>query len=796
MLRLPFTSLLRLSSLLALGFLPWSIASGLAIQSVHAQDVPRAHVPEATGTISGTIQDEAGRPVRSAAIGVVGTSLSAETNAQGQFTLTGVPSGPRRLTVERLGFRGTSLPVTVRAGEVARADIRLVTDAVGVAGIDVYGSAEVGFRPSEIMVGTRIPAPLATVPQSVQSVTQALIEDRQIQRLGDAVDHMAGVSSRPSGFNLYDVIVSRGFSMTNSRNYFRNGTKFLNFTFPSMNTLERVELLKGPASVLYGSLEPGGVVNLVTKKPQAVRSREVALRTGTDGTLQPRLDFTGPLDSEARVRYRVNALVDNSRTFRDQVRTERFHLSPHLAWDVGPRTSLTLELEWLQDDRTFDPGLVAEGERPVDVPRDRFFGEPWTYGKYQDRTLGYALGHRFRSGWELRHASRFSSMEEDRLYFQIRPLAADGRTLPRRLAHWNADLGLATFNVDLGGSLATGPLTHHLLVGAEAYRFTSDRVVEGVDYTPLDIRAPTYLQDRPAGLQLAVSTDLESRSTIGGFYLQDRIEVGDRLTLLAGIRRDEARIRSENRRNDQVTETEEGAWTPRVGAVVQLREEFSVYASHARSYVPISGETAGGDPFVPEEGVQNEAGIRWMLADGGLVLSTAVFRLAQENLRTPDPDNPGFQVQVGERATSGIEVDAAGRIGPDLRVQASVARLRGEIVASNDDRFPVGNTLANLPRTDASAWLSWDLSSGPLAGAGLRGGVFHSGARQGDLGNSFELPAYTRADLGAAYRTGRYRVNLTLRNLTDAMYWEGANSRNTVRPGQGRTLLLDLSARF
>jgi len=292
----------------------------------------------------------------------MGTSLSVVSGASGEFSFARVPLGSRRLTVERLGYRRTSIEITVHPDGTDGVTVRLAPDPVGVAGIDVYGSAEIGLRPTEVTVGMRIATPLIQVPQSVQSVTEALIEDRQIQRLGDAVDHMAGVSSRPSGFNLYDVIVSRGFSMTNSRNYFRNGTKFLNFTFPGMNTLERVEVLKGPASVLYGSLEPGGVVNLVTKKPQAARSQEVALRVGSDGTRQPRVDLTGPIDSEARLRYRLNALFDDSESFRDQVRTERIHVVPHLAWDLSPRTSVTFEIEWLDDDRTFDPGLVAPSQ--------------------------------------------------------------------------------------------------------------------------------------------------------------------------------------------------------------------------------------------------------------------------------------------------------------------------------------------------------------------------------------------------------------------------------------------------
>lgn len=657
----------------------------------------------------------------------------------------------------------------------------------------VLGERAEGYNPSSATTATRTDTPLRNVPQSIQVIPQQVVEDQQAITLQELLRNAAGVAPGPNQINSSNLesFFIRGF---NQSTLFRNG-------FPTRSTgpqdlagVERVEILRGPASVLYGQIEPGGVVNVVTKKPLSEPFYEVSGQVGSYDFYRPSFDVSGLLSEDGSASYRLNLAYTNSDSFRDFVESESIYVAPVVSLQFSENTSLVLDLEYLDDHRTWDEGVPVIGDRPGDVPIEQFFGDPDDFREVQDIFTGYELRHEFNQNWKLRNAFRYHNFQLDREYLFIGSFQDDNRTLNRDFVENSLETEEFNLVTDVTGEFSTGSLDHVLLIGLDLRRQTVSNDGAFGPGTPIDIFAPVNESPVPTDLE-----EFANREVVewAGLYVQDQISILENLDVLIGGRFDIVSQSSEDLLDpDNDADQQDEAFSPRVGFVYRPIEPISLYASYSRSFSPEAGFTADGSPFDPTRGEQFEVGVKTELLDGRLSSTLAFYDLRKRNIVVDDPDNSGFSIQVGEQRNQGIEFDVSGEILPGLNVIATYAYI--DAVFEDASEVFNDNRPNNVPRHSGSLWLAYEFQEGDLQGLGLGAGAFFVGDRPGD--GTFSLPSYTTVDLAGWYEfsigSSDARVQLNVKNLFDTEYYEGTNRRTRTFPGDPLTVLGSISIQF
>jgi iron complex outermembrane recepter protein len=650
---------------------------------------------------------------------------------------------------------------------------------------------------------TRTDTPIIDTPQSIQVIPQQILEDQQIIRVEDALRNVSGViGDTESGGNGTSGLTIRGFRTNNGIPILRDGFRnYDNFSSPETANLEQIEVLKGPASILYGQLDPGGVINLVTKQPLSQPFYQFQFQAGNNGLIRPSLDISGPLTSDGNLLYRLNAVYQQQDGFRNfETDEERFFIAPIVTWKISDRTNLTFSLEYQDDRRPYDSGLVAFGNKVADVPYDRIFNEPDDFYESNYLNIGYNLEHRFSDNWTLRNAFRYLNQE---FFLQTAlPLFLNETTglLNRLYAErdWKSrDYSLQT---NVVGKFATGPVNHTLLTGVDLNWNFRDDLTTG-DFTlsiPINIFNPVYRAfSRPSSLLPLPGFDTNGEIKRFGVYLQDQISFGDRVILLAGFRYDTVDFRSTNNTSGQESRNYDDAFTPRVGLVYKPTENVSLYGSYARSFTPNFGLDVNRDFLEPEKAEGFEAGVKAELLNGNLFATLAYFDITKQNVATADPINPFASVATGEQRSRGVELDVTGQILPGWNIIASYAYTDAEV--TKDNKIPVGTRLPGAPEHSASLWTTYQIQSGNLQGLGFGLGVNYVGSRFGDLQNTFEVGDYFLTNAAIFYRRNNWRIGLNLNNLFDVNYISAvrSSSRTTaITPGEPFSIVGSISVEF
>ncbi|WP_245587474.1 TonB-dependent siderophore receptor [Cylindrospermum stagnale] len=658
------------------------------------------------------------------------------------------------------------------------------------------------YRVIDATTATRTDTALRDTPQSIQVVPQQVLKDQQVLKLNDAVRNVSGVSSGDSFAGTRDGFVIRGFSSSFGGNILTNGLGSNGFTsgFNETANLERVEVLKGPASVLYGNLEPGGVINLVTKKPLFQPFYAAELQIGNNSFYRGAIDISNPLNIDKTASYRLNAAYENSGTFRNfDQRIERTFFTPVVSLQIGKQTDLTLEFSYLNDERPFDRGLIAIGNKVVDTPYNRIFGEPDDVSKLEEISASYQLEHRFNENLKLRNTFRFLSSDTFDYRADPQVLNAETGELQRNFRS-NDDIARRyALQTDLTSKFKTGAVDHTLLFGVDFSRNTSEgtqsRLPAGL--TPsINIFNPIYNQTARPGLSelTNVVRNNEDSANSLGFFLQDQIALANNLKLVLGGRFDFADQESKDNTSDTTSNQYNEAFSPRVGIVYQPTQPISLYASYSESFQPNFATKVDGSFLKPERGRQYEAGIRGEFLNNRLVTNLAAYQITKSNVATTDINNPDFSVAIGEQQSSGIELDVAGQILPGWNVIASYSYTDAKVTASNEGLK--NNRLSNVPYNAASLWTTYELQKGNLQGLGFGIGMFFVGERQGDLGNTFQVPSYVRTDAAIFYRRNNWKAGLNFKNLFDVQYIRASEYREAITPGDPFTVVGSISVEF
>jgi iron complex outermembrane receptor protein len=647
-----------------------------------------------------------------------------------------------------------------------------------------------GYRVPNATTATKTDTPVRDIPGSIQVIPRQILEDQKTTRVQEALENVSGVRKQGNfggtdagGYNI------RGFAQDGN---FRNGFSDNDF-YSSVDTanIDRIEVLKGPASVLFGQAEPGGIVNIVTKQPLSTPYYSAEFNVGNYGFYRPSFDISGPLTDDGSVLYRLNVAYQNAGSFRDYNFTERVFVAPVITWNISDRTSLTFDLEYHNNNYLFDRGLPSLGDRPAPIPISRFIGLPQSVYDDSNLRVGYRLEHNFSKDWQLRNGFSFVSGRLAGDYAIGGYGLVDDQFAPIYIGRDEFSREVYTLQTELVGRFKTGSVVHQPLIGVElrtnVWSYTSFDVADPI---LLDIFNPNYDVDLPAIPEESFSYTTR-RDTLG-IYLQDQITFAENLKFLVGGRFD-----AFYRQDDFGTPEEESltAFSPRVGIVYQPIKPISLYASYTQSFQPdrFLGRSATNEPFKPTEGTQYEVGIKADISEK-LSATLAAYEITKTNVVTSDPNDPDLSVQVGEQRSRGIELDIGGEILPGWNIIASYTYT--DAITSKDNTVPVGNRIDNAPEHAASLWTSYELQTGDLKGLGFGLGLYYVGDRYADLENTSVLSSYFRTDSAIYYKQDNWRLALNFRNLFNETYYETSQSRNIIYPGAPFTVIGSFSIQF
>ncbi len=657
--------------------------------------------------------------------------------------------------------------------------------------INVIGRRKGGYLVPNASTATGTNTPILETPASVQVVPQEVIRDRQATQVKEALTTVSGVTYNGDGGSRGgEQYILRGFTGASVlRDGFQRsdtGGQFPPTT--DVATVERIEVLKGPSSILYGAIEPGGLINIVSKQPLATPFREVELQVGSRNLFRPRIDVSGPLTPDGKVLYRVNGAYETSNSVRALTeKNQKFVLAPTIAWKVGDNTDLSISAEYIDGKRPADFGIPAIGNKVANVPIDRIMTEPSDSVTNRALNVGYNVEHRLNPNWKIKNAFRYSSTQFDYGVIAL-PIAFNDTTnaVTRIFAAQASRLDDYVLQTSVTGEFTTGAVKHTLLTGFD-YARKNGQVTNRTGTPPniLDLFNPVYGVVKPSESDLTPFTDNTSRTDIYGVYLQDQIGITKDVKLLAGIRYDaltQNNIDLLVETNDPTREAkvQTSAVTPRIGLLYQVTPAVSVYGSYSQSFAPNvnSLRTTTGQLLAPQRGRGYEVGVKSELLDGKLLATLAYFDITKQNVAVDDPIDPFASVASGEQKSRGIELDVSGQLAPGWKLIASYANTKGEITADSDPTL-VGNKLYGLPENTFSLWSTYEFQQGGLKGLGFGAGLNYVSERQGDLANTFTADSYLTVNAAIFYKKDDWRFGLGFKNIGDVKYVETVGNRRS-----------------
>jgi len=658
-----------------------------------------------------------------------------------------------------------------------------------------------GYRATRSATATRTDVALIDTPVSVQTVGRELMEDQKTLKLADALANVSGVFAAhgPDG-NTMDAFVIRGFEVDSYGATYLDGSKDFSRSPKETAGLERVEVLKGPAAIMYGRIEPGGMINRVSKRPQAEDFTTVAQEVGTDQHYRTTLDSTGALNADASWLYRINAVTVDEDGFKDDTHNRRLYIAPQVEWRPSTATTVRAGLDYLKEKRSWalTYGTIGDANGPVDIPVETNLHGKDEYYREESATFKVEWTHKLDERWQLQQRASYGERNSVSHGSWLSEADADGNYI-RQYWGWEGEKSKVTStNLELTGKLQTGSVKHTLLVGADHFDEKYDSGGWAFGGTPVTSNIHAPVDDNSYSLDYGVQAyAYRNRNT--GLFVQDQAALFDeRLQLLLGLRRDDAKYSYTFDTTTMVADDSKTTW--RAGLLYKLQPTLAVYASYVTGFGQSQFDWSTGSAFPPQTSKQLEIGTKWEPA-AHLSLTVAAFELVKDNLTMGDPENPLRTILAGEATSKGIEIDAAGRIGRNLELVASYTYTDPRYTRSDTLQ---GERFSGVPRHGASLWGTYHFdASGWRAGAGVI-------ARSSMLGTQrawapdlypYTLDGYVllNAMLGHDFQLAGHdaRAQLNVHNLTDERYNPTTyGGTNRIGLGAPRSVVASLSVSF
>ncbi len=669
-------------------------------------------------------------------------------------------------------------------------------------------------------------APLE-IPQADQRISIQQLEDANALNINQALDLSASAVRQNNFGGLWNSFAIRGFVGDENlpSNYLVNGFNAgRGFGGPrDISGIESLEVLKGPRAAIFGRGEPGGAVNLVTKRPTFDSGGRLRLSAGRFSTYRADIDYQTTFGEN--VGLRLAGFFEDAESFRDTIETERHGLSPSVAIRFSDRTELRYELEYSDQEIPFDRGIVSVDGDIDRLPVDRFLGEPGD-GPMQAEVLGHQieLQHDFNDSLSLligggyRDTSlqgfstepELSGSRQLLITSRATPLA-DGQTLTRQRRYRDYDATYEVLRAELSGRFTAGGITHRFMVGADIDRFDNDQVflrarAAGIspastlqELQAINIFDPVY-GAFPLPTPAPLTDRLETQKS-RGVYLQDQISIGEQFDVRVGVRYDDYEQVLDNRRSASRSSLDESRWSPQLGVVYRAAEAVALYATYGENFRPLSGADANGNGFDPNQTESLELGVKLTFNDGAMAANAAFFRIKQDNILVVDDPSAFTLAAIGEAESQGFELDLSGEIADGLHFWLSYAYVDAEVGNDvNDPNFglPVnsGDRLLNIPENQLALQVTRNLTFRGLS-ARVGGGVLYVDDRLGEVGTRFELPDYTLVHLFGELRiSDRISVRADVNNLLDETWYPNSFSSLWIQPGEPRSYRISLDIRL
>ena len=796
--------------------------------------------------IRGLITDNNGNPISEATITVKGQKRAVRTKANGCYTLSELPNGETTIVVHAIGYAAQQRPLKLTNKSYQGVDFVLQERSDALPTVDVMGRREQSYKNSVSFVGTKTATALKDVPQSISYVTKELILDQGAITVNDVVRNMSGVNP----YSFYNDFSIRGFRATGNRNSGNlvNGmrTQTSLWRQSSLANIERVEVIKGPASALFGNAAPGGVINRVTKKPLDVARQSVTLTTGSFGTTRAYTDFTGPLNDKKTLLYRLNLGYENTDGFRDLQGLTSYIVAPSFTYRASKQTQLNIDMTYVNHQGKLDRGVAVFGDgslfsRPISATQSAAND----YLRENSVNLSFALSHRLAQGLLFNSTYLFSSYDEDLLeHSQDNAFVkkADGKDNPSlvlmRVTQRQRHFRNNNFNNYLTWDVTTGAMKHKLLVGYDHFNTQlapgssyieaggyllrnggtakTFNVKKSSDYL-LDenknprTNVPAFDLNSSAGNRyqdiskyIYESKDVKpSDQYTNGVYLQEQL-TWHKLQLLLGARMEWFTDVTQNK-NGSESKTHQHAFTPRVGLVYSVVPSTNVYATWIRGFEPqsvaVQSNPGSGGPFDPVESELWEIGAKGEYLNKRLSVTTALFSLRQKNTlyNAGVSGQPDLMVPIGEELSRGVEFDVSGRILPYWSIMANYAFNVAEISKAPEGTKDLNLQRPGTPRHSANLWTKFIVPTGMLRNLGIGVGLNGVSERKGQVGrreNVVAYPGYALLNLALYYKVQEVQIQVNLNNALNKQYYISGYDRLRSFPGAPRNINLTINYRF
>lgn len=680
-------------------------------------------------------------------------------------------------------------------------DATLQLDPTNITGrsADSAASPVEGYVAIRSSAGTKTDTPIIEIPQSISVVTRQQMQAQGVQTVTEALRYVPGVKVEAYGLDPkgFDWLYIRGFNGQASSDYL-NGLRQQNNSYAFFRSepysLERIDVVRGPASSLFGQGDAGGIVNRVSKRPEANHVNEVQLTGGNHDRLQGQFDVGGVLSDDQHLIYRMIGLAREADTQVDYadghaLTDDRLYIAPSLTWAPDEDTSLTMLSDFMRDS---NGGSLFAYSTPSGHTTNTLMGDhSFNHLDQEQFSLGYEFRHRLSDTWEFRQNARYGQV--DLIFQNLLPAAVDTTTGNVTRIADRFDQHLNTFNLDnqLQADFTTGPLSHTLLMGVD-YTWQDADISRWRTRAPsLNLTAPQYglAIARPSAGNSLSSIDYDQTIEQAGGYIQDQIKFDDRWILTAGGRYDYVRNDLDNHVGASSNQ-KDTAFTGRLGLTYLTEFGLAPYVSYAESFTPNTGTDRSGSAFDPSTAHQWEVGVKYQPSDA-ILMTLSAYDLTKTNVLTTEiigGVNTGFTVASGEQQSRGIEAEIKAQLDQHWDLIASYTYTHAEITRSN--RGDEGNRPANVPKHMASTWLNYTFDDSPLKGLSLGGGVRYTGVLYGDNGNTYHIDNYTLFDAGASYPINKHvTVSVNAQNLLNTEYVATCDDSYECYPGMRRTLL-------
>ncbi|WP_167532066.1 TonB-dependent siderophore receptor [Rhodopseudomonas palustris] len=684
----------------------------------------------------------------------------------------------------------------------------IAIDTINVDGQSAFEHVD-GYVAQNASTGMKGDIPILQTPQAISVVTSDQIKDQGAQSINEALRYTAGVRTEASGSQALDnPLYVRGF-LQSSLDTYQDGLRsvtpgYFGFFATDPYGLERVEVLKGPTSVLFGQQTPGGLINAVSKRPTANPVNEIELTYGSFNHAQTAFDIGGASPDKSLL-YRFVGLGRNADTQVDYVKNDRVYFAPSVTWLPNPDTNLTVLTSYQRNEGDFYAQVPAAAvllpNRYGHIPFSRFLGEPSWEGETSERTaLGYELEHRFNETVKFEQNFRYTHMTNHRQYLQASGALVNERTLNRRYTLRDIDSDAVTVDNRLRFNFDTGPIEHKAIVGLDYLWGTSHWLEQSGAAASIDIFNPVY--GAVVNTNAYTSRSLQDiTASQAGLYLQDQLKL-DKWLLTLGVRQDWAWRDTDNLIANSSRSQDDGDFTKRAGLTYLSKFGLAPYISYAESFTPVVGTDRLGNSYLPETGQQYEVGVKYQPTGYNSFVTLSAFDLRRQNVQTIDPVNTNYSVQTGEVRVQGVEIEAVASLDSGWSLTAAYTYTDAEITKTNT-AGQIGNTPYRVPAHSASLWLNYEFQTAALAGFAVGGGVRYIGETWGDDANSFRVPEFTLVDAALRYDLGKkflamkgFTASVNVTNLFDKYYVPACFTVNACNYGSSRTIMGKLAYRW